>query len=374
MMNHRKILEHQIAYIFGAQSRGKTLKRYLNFLYPNVKILSFLVDDMEGNDPVIEGIPVQALCEKMNLDKSAMVYIATKGIYHVTIQKKLESLAMHHILPVTVDVDNFLRNEYVKKYMELKERSFVKIETMSALNMSAFNKKSGSNISANIYMAKSIYDRPIQSEISLPEYMIPIQVGASLTKQRLGIGVLTDNEGDNISEKNRQYSELTALYWMWKHCKEDIIGLCHYRRHFILPANWKEIMEDNEIDVILPVPTVVVPNIIENYKERHDVTDWEFLMAYLKHNNSVDFEMATEVFQESLYSPCNMFIAKREIIKQLCEWMFPILAAVEGHGGVKEDVYQNRYLGFLSERLMTLFFYKMRDTYKIVYADKMFLG
>lgn len=355
------------AYIFGAQSRAKSLKGYLEYLYPEVKILAFLVDDLAENDSIIEKIPVQTLGNMKNWDTSATVYIATKGIYHADIQKRLEDLGMQRVVPVTVEVDNFFRNEYVKKYMESKKYPFVKIESLNASDKGYMPR-----MNAKIYMAKSIYDKPLQTNISLPEYVQPIQVGAALTEERLEPGILTDCEGDNISHKNRQYSELTALYWIWKHCKENIVGLCHYRRHFVLPKEWQQIMEEQKIDVILPVPTFVPPSIAENYRKRHDADDWNFLMSYLQSDYREDFEAAEEVFAESLYSPCNMFIAKREIMQKLCEWMFQILSAVEAHGGVKEDVYQNRYPGFISERLMTLFFHKNRDKYNIVYADKTF--
>lgn len=58
-----------------------------------------------------------------------------------------------------------------------------------------------------------------------------IQVGTALTSQTINADYF-DNEGCNISDKNKQYCELTGLYWIWKHAKEDYIGLAHYRRHF----------------------------------------------------------------------------------------------------------------------------------------------
>lgn len=46
-------------------------------------------------------------------------------------------------------------------------------------------------------------------------YLYPIQVGTALSKSPLE-GMLHDNEGDNISDRNKSYCELTAQYWAWK--------------------------------------------------------------------------------------------------------------------------------------------------------------
>ena len=106
---------------------------------------------------------------------------------------------------------------------------------------------------------------------------------------------------------------------------------------------------------------------------RHDPSDWEFMMQYIKENNGQEYMEAEHFFQGNLYSPCNMFIMRKDVLDELCTWLFPILFAVAEHGGEKEDVYFNRYPGFLSERLLTFFFEKYRKKYKIVYADKNFL-
>ena len=63
---------------------------------------------------------------------------------------------------------------------------------------------------------------------------------------------------------------------------------------------------------------------------------------------------------------------KKEILNGFCTWLFPILFACVEHGGEREDMYQNRYPGFLAERLMSFFFEKNREKYKVVYADKGF--
>ncbi len=63
------------------------------------------------------------------------------------------------------------------------------------------------------------------------QHFLPIYAGKALSTSELGIQ--GDDEGDNISEKNPWYCELTALYWLWKNTTADYKGLMHYRRIFV---------------------------------------------------------------------------------------------------------------------------------------------
>ncbi len=226
---------------------------------------------------------------------------------------------------------------------------------------------------ARIYVAGSVYDKPLQDDYTFIKEEVSLQVGAALVGKRIAPDAVLDCDGDNISEKNRQFCELTGLYWIWKNAREDYVGLVHYRRHFLLPDNWPERMEANRVDVILPVPLYVAPSIAENYKERHTASDWEYLMTYFEKELAEEYETVKQFFNGNLYSPCNMLIARKQVLDELCKWMFPILFAVAEHGGEREDSYQNRYPGFVSERLITYFFESRRDKYRVVYANKNFL-
>lgn len=278
-------------------------------------------------------------------------------------------------------MDLNLRNQYLEKYYASIGREFLKLDKLnnkqkrlpaSTLPDSRLTNKT----SATVYVVKSPFDRPLQQEYSLASYEKEIYAGAvfdGYSLNRLPENALKDDTGDNISNKNKQFCELTALYWLWKHAEEEIIGLAHYRRHFLLPQDWKERMLNNQINVILPTPLYVAPSVEENFKSRHDPSDWEFMMQYLKNNHPEDFQSANKFFKGNLYSPCNMFVMKREVLDALCTWLFPILFQVANHGGQKEDSYLNRYPGFISERLISLFFEINRSRFNLVYADKNFL-
>ena len=69
-----------------------------------------------------------------------------------------------------------------------------------------------------------------------------------------------------------------------------------------------------------------------------------------------------------------MIIAKKVVFYEVCAFVFPIIFAVMKECGVIDDKYQNRYPGFLSERLISFFFYHNREKYKVVFADKVFLS
>ncbi len=344
-------------YIVGAHSRARTLGVYLTKIYPDMKIEAYLYDNDESNAADIEGVPVVRFDQDTSLHTQYPVYLGTRGVYHPVLTEKLKQMGMEKIIPVTPQLDMELRNRFLTLYFAEMGRSYDKFDDISE--------------SACIYVVRSVLDKPLQGEYQLSVFQKEIQVGAALTEDR--ICSLTDDTGENISGRNCQFCELTALYWIWKNAKQNIVGLEHYRRHFLLKNDWYQKMKENDIDVILPAPLYVAPSIAQNYKDRHTASDWDFMMDYLNRIYPEDYRKAVDFFDTNLYSPCNMFIMKKEILDELCKWLFPILFVCAEHSREREDPYQNRYPGFLAERLMTFFFEKNRNQYKVAYADKNFL-
>jgi hypothetical protein len=61
---------------------------------------------------------------------------------------------------------------------------------------------------------------------------VPIQVWKK--KSKVDLWIIWDDTGDNISDKNSNYAELTAQYWVWKNydlSEVDYVWFCHYRRY-----------------------------------------------------------------------------------------------------------------------------------------------
>ena len=110
-----------------------------------------------------------------------------------------------------------------------------------------------------VYMARSHVDRQIAME-EYPFWIIPIQVGTALTE--VDICEVKDSTGENISERNGNYSECTAIYWMWKNApRTDYIGLCHYRRHFAIEENAISELAVFDIDVLLTSPSFIAETV-----------------------------------------------------------------------------------------------------------------
>ena len=102
---------------------------------------------------------------------------------------------------------------------------------------------------------------------------VPIHVGAEGKKDsngnKLDLGYIKDNTGNNISKKNASFCELTGLYWAWKNLDADFVGLVHYRRHFSMnhKKGFENILTYEELKPYLDKVKVFVPknkNIILN--------------------------------------------------------------------------------------------------------------
>ncbi len=194
-----------------------------------------------------------------------------------------------------------------------------------------------------------------------------------MTRQR--IAPLLDSEGDNISEKNRNYCELTATYWAWKNRSSAYKGLCHYRRIFDLSDNQlQDIFAGNAgADVILPYPTFYYPGMKAEHLRYVKPEDWEAMLQALKAADPEYYKAYAKIGEELYFYNYNMLIAKQEIFNDYSNFLFSVLEETEKRLTVKEAERADRFAGYLTENLTTIYFRANKDKYRIAHAGKVLL-
>lgn len=174
---------------------------------------------------------------------------------------------------------------------------------------------------------------------------------------------LKDNTGDNISYKNPFYSELTVLYWMWKHNKSEFVGLTHFHRyfkktfHYLSKEEIKNILET--YDVIVPYPLNFPCTVLEQYESVHYKKD---LLLSCEKLEDKDFRYSNSIQHVlngcSMYS-CNMFVSSNSFLNDYAAFLFPFLFELEQEiPYLNYSIYNQRVFGFLAERIFNIYLHK----------------
>ena len=207
-----------------------------------------------------------------------------------------------------------------------------------------------------------------------PVYL-PIQLGSNIHKN---FGVLTDNTGENISNKQPYYSELTAIFWAWKNLHCDYIGLNHYRRYFVknnilfFEDYKKYILKDDDFKAILEKTDVILPqkrnyyfiNRFQHYKYQHNINDLLKCRELIKELHPEYLKYFDEEMHKCSGHICNMFVMKKEVFDDYCRWLFSILFNLENKINLKNrDEYQKRIFGYIAERLLDVWIAKNKINY-----------
>lgn len=235
------------------------------------------------------------------------------------------------------------------------------------------------------------------------EMFIPIQVG---NNNAITPDIVRDNTLDNISNKNSNYCELTATYWIWKNIQNaEYIGICHYRRYFnffnpwynLKPSTQKKINSDdfkktktflsgtkkthNKITSILKKYDIILckpykfknTSLSENYCADHRESDWELTKKIITEKYPEYTESIIKYLDKGqLFHIGNMMICSKEKFDAYQNWLFSILFELETKIEIPQDQYQARVFGFISERLLNLYIYhnefkiKGVPTFKII--------
>lgn len=353
--------------IYGAQGYALGAYKAIKTLYPKREISRFLVTRMDGNPPVLGGIPVKTLAayvrELSGEEKRQVeILIATPDQVQSDIEEILENFGFRQHRRLT-----FARWAELMKLFHARLGRFLPLSALPVGFHMPF---------IRIYMAKSHVDKPLRGGMPLPEYVFPLQVGADCCDVR--VADLADNTGEHISWKNGNYCELTALYWMWKNKlaavgSEDgeegqYFGLCQYRRGFDFMEDDLLRLMDNDVDVVMPYPLPYEPDIRAHHERYIKETDWNAMLQALEELRPEYAQAFPEILGQQYLYNYNVILAKKNVLRDYCEWLFPILERTEELSEPKGYERNDRYIGYMGETLETLYFMKNADKLTIVHT------
>jgi len=243
------------------------------------------------------------------------------------------------------------------------------------------------------------------------KYFSPIQVGKEISN--IDLGIIADNDGNNISTKNKTFCELTACYSAWKNYDTEYVGLMHYRRiftedHFIVNKSFSKLKYyyksvyycidckdpnyhySNLIHIKNKKDTEKISNSFYSYLQtdllnndiympkkisykylnleqqfilNHNIDDWLLFKTLITENYPYLIESLEITSKSKSFYAYNMFIMKKNIFDKYIDILFDILFKMETLVDLKnKTLYQTRLFGFLSERFLNIYVhYLLKD-------------
>lgn len=204
---------------------------------------------------------------------------------------------------------------------------------------------------------------------------LPVHVGAE--GKNVDLGYTKDNSGENISDKNASYCELTGLYWAWKNLNADYLGLVHYRRHFSLSKKNKDVSENvlkyEEIQPFLNKYKVFVPkkrkyyieSLYSHYANTHYAEHLDETRRIISEICSEYLDSYDDVVNHTYGYMFNMMILSKELFDDYCNWLFNILFELEKRMSTSKNelsAFQGRFYGRVSEIIFNVWLdYKIKS-------------
>lgn len=229
---------------------------------------------------------------------------------------------------------------------------------------------------------------------------------------------LGDDEGDNISALNRKYSEVSALYWLWKNYNRignpDYLGILQYRRLFLpdssffapaKPDYYNQIYIEsfsNEIQQKISLNEQTLQNLLTKYEGIFAANDTGKTLRYYQENhysqnpkyyheilNIINHsapkfaEAATRYDRETWHAWSNCFVMKKEHFFAYCEFLFPILQKIDEFAKDDYDslnTEQQRIPGYAAETLLGIYWTYLKSqgckfcNLPLIYARKPFIN
>ena len=186
---------------------------------------------------------------------------------------------------------------------------------------------------------------------------IPLHVGHAGAKK--DFGYMGDDTGDNISDLNCYYAELSGVYWVWKNYHEaDYVGVCHYRR-FLTDESGYAFTEKEYEDIlsrydIITTKQLELPNSYRyGFGAHHNVNTLDEAGNIIKERYPEFYDTYVSLVNQNKTYFGNMMVAKKELYDEYCAWLFDIFFELQKRIDLTfADDYHKRVFGFISEFLL----------------------
>ncbi len=236
----------------------------------------------------------------------------------------------------------------------------------------------------NIKLLVSTYKAPCEQ---IGDFVVPVSSGAALYEENDVLCKTRDDSGDNISDKNRGYCELTAQYWAYKNLECDVCGIMHRRRYFDfsektvfdksskkLPPAYRifdipdkktlsTISLNKETAIKLTDKYKIIASVRENIyqsvrsyynkNDRSGFDDLELLSQIVK-DKYPELAKSTEDYLDGHYCYfCNMFIMDKVFFDEYSRRLFDVLFEYEKQK--PKELFYPREQGKLGERFFGIY-------------------
>ena len=222
---------------------------------------------------------------------------------------------------------------------------------------------------------------------------LPLQVGADGKKEirvedcpgaeinhanKNAAAIARDDDGDNISDKNPYFCELTGLYYGWKNLDAEAIGLVHYRRYFSAKSKsyrkkhgmFESALSFDEASAFLKRADIVVPkkrkyyieSLYSHYAHTLDGSHLDKAKVIIGDKYPEYIPYVNKAFKQTWGYMFNMAIMPRKELDEYCSWLFDILFELENRIDTSEmDAFSARLFGRVSEVLFNAWVLKKMD-------------
>lgn len=332
--------------IFGAQVVAYGAYEAILHL-TGVNPTCFAVGKLEGNRAEIQGIPVKRIDE---VEKDTFLVVAVTELVQKEVLPLLQEKGFLNLYPLTQEREYALMSTYFDAIGRFPKAESIGIESEEQ--------------DLVLYEVRNHRDVPLQREVPLKAYEQPIQAGRGIAEKE--VAPLGDHTGQSISHKNRQYCEMTAVYWIWKNTQHAWKGIEHYRRHMLItPA-----MLTEEVDVLMPYPYICYPDTTAQLLRFIKPEILAIMKEVLKRQHPQQYDAYMQILYGRYQYTYNLVCARREVFDAYCQWFFAITEEMETYGQEVPELLNTRALSYVAEALTNIYFMSNQKQLRIRHVQR----